>query len=71
MDYQTIMKLHEILMSINLKVEEYIYNFFLFLRFFCICLEYILRNFNFLSFKTLVELITGILENFTWASMHM
>jgi hypothetical protein len=39
MDYQTIMKLHEILMNINLNVEEHIYNIFLFLRFFYIYLE--------------------------------
>jgi hypothetical protein len=28
MDYQTIIKLYEILMTINLKLEEHIYNFF-------------------------------------------
>jgi hypothetical protein len=40
MNHQTIMKLYEILMTINLKVEEYIYNFFsIFKSFFCIYLE--------------------------------
>jgi hypothetical protein len=29
MDYQTIMKLHEIEININLNVEEHNYNFFL------------------------------------------
>jgi hypothetical protein len=40
MDYQTIMKLYEILMTINLKVKEHIY-IFLFLRDFYIYLEII------------------------------
>jgi hypothetical protein len=30
MDYQMIMKLHEILMTINLKVKEHIYKLFYF-----------------------------------------
>jgi hypothetical protein len=34
MDYQTIMKLHEILITINLKVEEHIYKFFSIFNFF-------------------------------------
>jgi hypothetical protein len=40
MDYQTIIKLHEMLMTINLKVEEHIYIKKSFLRFFvCLYLE--------------------------------
>jgi sulfatase maturation enzyme AslB (radical SAM superfamily) len=40
MDYQTIMKLHEIEININLNVEEHNYNFFFaFLTFFCIYLK--------------------------------
>jgi hypothetical protein len=38
MDYQTIIKLHEILITINLKVEEHIYKKFIF-KFFYIYLE--------------------------------
>jgi hypothetical protein len=34
MNYQTIMKLHEFLMNINLKVEEHIYNNFFNLKIF-------------------------------------
>jgi hypothetical protein len=42
MDYQTIMKLYEIWMTINLKVEEHIYKLFSIFKifyFFCIYLE--------------------------------
>jgi hypothetical protein len=34
MNYQILMKLHEILWTINLQIKEYIYYFFLFLEFF-------------------------------------
>jgi hypothetical protein len=39
MDYQTIMKLHEILMTIDLKVEEHIYKKFSIFIYFCIYLK--------------------------------
>jgi hypothetical protein len=39
MNYQIIIKLYKIRMTINLKIEKYIYKFFLFLRFFYIYLE--------------------------------
>jgi hypothetical protein len=53
MDYQTIMKLHEIWMTINLKVEEHIHNFFFsFLRFFCIYSKYHCQSYQNKPFST-------------------
>jgi hypothetical protein len=46
MDYQTMMKLHEICMTINLKVEEYIYKFLFIYLFIYIFLEIHYQNYQ-------------------------